>query len=172
MRTPNGPDVNATVVYSEPPHRPFQPSRRHLRCKHKTKSSRPPLTSSSTHFRWLLQRQPPRLHAQRRKDTFYRDDHRGHLLRPTLVDYDILTAGHAQRFYRRPRSSRHHRLEPGTCNTPNQPHPFRFIGPSGANGASTASSATDMQSPCAGTSKRIPSRPPIASHQTLLSTSP
>ena len=126
-------------------HRQFQPPRRHLRCENKTNSPpRPLLTSISTHVHWLLQRQPPRLHAQRGTRNFHRHDHRRHLLRPSLLNSYILTAGRIQCFYRRPRWPRHHRLALGTCNTSIPQHPLRFIGASGANSASTASSATNM----------------------------
>ena len=77
-------------------HRPFQPRHRHLRCENKTNSSpRPPLTSPSTPFHRLLQRQPPRLHAQRGKRSFHLHDH-SRYLRPTFMDYYILTAGRTQ----------------------------------------------------------------------------
>ena len=63
------------------------------------------------------------------------------------MDYYIVAIGRTQRFYHRPRTPRHPWLALGTCNTPNQHHPLRFIGISDANNASTASYATNTPSP-------------------------
>ena len=53
-----------------------------------------------THFYGLLHHHRPRLHAHRGKRTLHRHDHRRHILRPTTTDYDSLTAGRHNAFYR------------------------------------------------------------------------
>ena len=80
LPTPNSPGVIATDDYFEPP-TPYQPPLRLLRVEHKTSSPPRPLsTPSPTQIHETIQRQPPRLHAQRRNGTF---SHQGHLLVPS-----------------------------------------------------------------------------------------